>query len=435
VFTASLERVEGYMVVAKKNKGSAGLVPGLESVHTPRYSNGPQYDVVIIGAGAAGLMCAIEAGKRGRRVLIVDKARELAPKIRISGGGRCNFTNLYANSENFISTNPHFCKSALARYTQWDFIALMDKHKLGWQEKTLGQLFCDDKSTAVISMLERECAEHGVDIMLDAQVQSVEAGSGYRVATNQGDYLAESLVIASGGPSIPRMGSTDYGVQIARQFGIKSIPFQPALVPFTFMQSDIDRYFKGLSGLSFEAIVSCNGQQFREAILITHRGISGPACLQLSSYWKKGERIEINLLPDLDAQSWLIEMQQLRGKGSLKGILAEQFPKRFAARLADTLLDESLAELNLGEIKQSLLLKFAACLNCWTLKPSGTEGLRKAEVSLGGVDTDELSSKSMESMNVPGLYFVGETVDVTGWLGGYNFQWAWSSGWVAGQVV
>ena len=393
------------------------------------------YDVIIIGAGAAGLMCAIEAGKRGRRVLVLDKARKLAPKILISGGGRCNFTNLYTEPEAYLSENAHFCKSALARYTQWDFIALMDKHDLSWQEKTLGQLFCDDKSPAVVNMLEKECIENGVNIVLNCEVLSLEKHEQYSVVTRQGGYHSETLVVASGGPSIPRMGSTDFGVQVARQFGLKSIPFKPALVPFTFSQTDLKRYFDGLSGISLQVIIRCKAQSFRESILITHRGISGPACLQISSYWAKGEPLEINLLPDIDAEDWLLERQQTRGKASLKSVLAEKFPKRFAVRLADTLLDMALAETTLGEIKQSTLKEFARHLNCWVLTPLGTEGMRTAEVSLGGVDTSELSSKTMQAHNVPGLYFIGETVDVTGWLGGYNFQWAWASGWVAGQVA
>jgi predicted Rossmann fold flavoprotein len=395
----------------------------------------PHYDVIIIGAGAAGLMCAIEAGKRGRRVLVLDKARKLAPKILISGGGRCNFTNLYADPEAYLSANPHFCKSALARYTQWDFIALMDKHQLGWQEKMLGQLFCNDKSPAVVAMLEKECVEKGVEIRLNSTVLSLESGEKFCVSSTRGDCFSEVLVMASGGPSIPRMGATDFGIQVARQFGLKVIPFKPALVPFTFTAQNIELYFKGLSGISVAAIISCNGVSFRENLLITHRGLSGPACLQISLYWRQGESIEINLLPETDAETWLLEARQKQGKASLKTILAEHFPKRLAVRLADTLLDTSYAETALGAINAGEIKAFAARLNCWILKPAGTEGMRTAEVSLGGVDTDELSSKTMQAHKVPGLYFIGETVDVTGWLGGYNFQWAWASGWVAGQVV
>lgn len=392
-----------------------------------------QYDIIIIGAGAAGLMCAIEASKRGRKVLVLEGSNKVGKKILISGGGRCNFTNLHIDPESYLSRNPHFCKSALARYTQWDFIALMDKHKLSWHEKTLGQLFCDGKAPAVLNMLLDECKRVG--IKLESKVESVDFKDQYIVAADGKNYQSESLVIATGGPSIPKMGATDFGLQVARQFGIKTVSFRPALVPFTFHQDDIDRYFKDLSGLSIDALVSCNGQSFREGVLITHRGISGPAILQISSYWYKGDEISIDLLPDLDASDWLLQMQEGRGKTELKTILSKLFPKRLAIRLADTLTDQSLSNLPLNQIKQSDLKILGATLNNWVLRPSGTEGMRTAEVCTGGVNTDELSSKTMESKSQSGLYFVGETVDVTGWLGGYNFQWAWSSGWAAGQAV
>jgi len=420
--------------MAITGSGPSGPQAGLKP-HLRENTQNVNYDVIIIGAGAAGLMCAIEAGKRGRRVLVLDKAKKLAPKILISGGGRCNFTNLYIEPEAYLSANPHFCKSALARFTQWDFIALMDKHQLSWQEKTLGQLFCDDKSPAVVAMLEKECMEQGVEIKLSCEVTAIESDSGFTVRTIAADYSGVALVVATGGPSVPRMGSTDFGVQLARQYGIRSIPFRPALVPFTFTQSDIDHYFRDLSGISVEATLSCNGVSFREKLLITHRGLSGPACLQISSYWRKGDSLEINLLPDIDAGARLLELRQTRGKANLKTILAEYFPKRLAERLANTLLETRYAETTLGEIKLNELKAFAVRLNCWVLNPAGTEGMRTAEVSLGGVDTDELSSKTMQAHKVPGLYFIGETVDVTGWLGGYNFQWAWASGWVAGQIV
>jgi len=393
------------------------------------------FDVVIIGAGAAGLMCAIEASKRGRKVLVIESSEKAGKKILISGGGRCNFTNLHIDSESYLSQNPHFCKSALARYTQWDFIALMDKHDLGWSEKTLGQLFCNDKAPAVLNMLLTECVIHDVQIGLNTTVESIEHQNQYVVKTIKGTYQAESLVIATGGPSIPKMGATDFGLQVARQFGLKCISFIPALVPFTFHQYDIDKYFKDLSGLSLDAIVSCNEVSFREMLLITHRGLSGPAILQISSYWRKKDALMINLLPDLDATEFLLSMQQKRGKAELKTILAELFPKRLAERLANTLTSQPLANIPLGEINQHKLKAFGGQLNNWMIVPSGTEGLRVAEVCTGGVSTDELSSKTMESSKQPGLYFIGETVDVTGWLGGYNFQWAWSSGWAAGQVV
>jgi len=391
-----------------------------------------QYDVIIIGAGAAGLMCAIEASRRGRKVLVLEGSNKAGKKILISGGGRCNFTNLHIDPESYLSHNQHFCKSALARYTQWDFIALMDKHKLSWHEKTLGQLFCDDKAPAVLKILLDACKL--VDIELESKVQSVDFNGQYVVIADR-KYQSESLVIATGGPSIPKMGATDFGLQVARQFGIKTIAFRPALVPFTFHQNDIDRYFKDLSGLSVDAMVSCNGQSFREGMLITHRGVSGPAILQISSYWHKGDEINVDLLPDINADDWLLQMQEEFGKAELKTILAKMFPKRLAVRLADTLTEQSLSNLPLGQIKQSDLKTLGTMLNNWVLRPSGTEGMRTAEVCTGGVNTDELSSKTMEVQSQVGLYFIGETVDVTGWLGGYNFQWAWSSGWAAGQVA
>jgi predicted Rossmann fold flavoprotein len=309
----------------------------------------------------------------------------------------------------------------------------MEKHNLDWHEKTLGQLFCNDKAPAVLKMLLKECKNVG--IKLQSKVDSIQYKGQYMVSVDGQRYQSDALVIATGGPSIPKMGATDFGLQVARQFGIKTLSFRPALVPFTFHQNDIDRYFKDLSGLSVDALVSCNGQSFREGVLITHRGISGPAILQISSYWYKGDEISVDLLPDLDASDWLLQMQDDRGKTELKTILSKLFPKRLAVRLADTLTDQSLSNLSLGQIKQSDLKAFGATLNNWVLRPSGTEGMRTAEVCTGGVNTDELSSKTMEVKSQAGLYFIGETVDVTGWLGGYNFQWAWSSGWAAGQVV
>lgn len=393
------------------------------------------FDVLIIGAGAAGLMCAIEAGKRGRRVLLIDKAKKAAPKILISGGGRCNFTNLYIEPGAYLSGNPHFCKSALARYSQWDFMALMEKHQLSWEEKTLGQLFCDQKAPAIVKMLMQECEQAGVEILLECEVIAIEREEGFSLNTTQGQFVCNSLVVASGGPSIPRMGSTDYGLQLARQFGVATLPFRPALVPFTFTQLDIDHYFKDLSGISLDTVIACNGVSFRESMLITHRGISGPVCLQISSYWRKGDQLEINLLPDLDAVTWLLEQQQSRGKVALKTVLSGVFPKRLAQRLPASLSRNLKADLTLGEISQADLKRFASQLNHWLLVPSGNEGMRTAEVCLGGVDTNALSSKTLQVSKQPGLFFVGEVVDVTGWLGGYNFQWAWSSGWAAGQVV
>ncbi len=391
------------------------------------------YDVIIIGAGAAGLMCAAHSTQRGRTVLLIDKADKIGKKILISGGGRCNFTNLHINPEAYISNNSHFCKSALSRYTQWDFIALLEKAGLHWTEKTLGQLFCNEKSKAILEMLLENCQT--ADIQCNTQIKNITHQTQYTLITNQGDFQSDSLVIATGGASIPKMGATDFGLQIAKQFGHKSINFKPALVPLIFSQTDIEYYFKDLSGLSVDAVVACNNQSFRERILITHRGISGPAILQISSYWQKGDKITINLLPDLDASDWLLAMQNTHLKILLKTALSTYFSKRLATRLADTLTDKNLANTPLNQIKKTDLSDLGKQLNHWTLAPSGTEGMRTAEVCVGGVDTRELSSKTMESNKQQGLYFIGETVDVTGWLGGYNFQWAWSSGWVAGQYV
>ena len=392
-----------------------------------------KYDLIIIGAGAAGLMCAAEALKRNRSVLIIEKSNKAGKKILISGGGRCNFTNLNIEPQAYISKNPHFCKSALSRYTQWDIIALLESFQLTWKEKKLGQLFCNQKSSAVLSALLKNC--QGAHIELNVETFAIKKEQDFILKTSNGDYKTQSLVIATGGPSIPKMGATDFGLKIAKQFGLKSVSFKPGLVPFTFHQQDINTYFKDLSGLSLDVIVSCNNTSFREGLLITHRGLSGPAILQISSYWKKGESIKINLLPDLNADEYLLTMQKERGRALLKNILSEFFPKRLAERLGNTLGEKKLADINLGEIKKNNLKILGSCLNNWVLTPSGTEGMRTAEVCKGGVETDELSSKTMESNKQPGLYFIGETVDVTGWLGGYNFQWAWSSGWAAGQVV
>ena len=392
-----------------------------------------EYDVIIVGAGAAGLMCAAEALKRKRSVLILEKSNKAGKKILISGGGRCNFTNLNIEPSAFISGNPHFCKSALSRYTQWDIISLLESFDLTWNEKKLGQLFCDQKSGGVLSALHKNCKKAHIELSVDTH--TIIKKNGYVIKTSKGDYKTNSMVIATGGPSIPKMGATDFGLKVAKQFGLKSVSFKPGLVPFTFQQEDIETYFKKLSGISLDAIVSYNGVRFREGILITHRGLSGPAILQISSYWKKGSPIKINLLPDIDGSEHLFKMQQDYGKSLLKTILGEFFPKRIAERFGNTLGPKKLANVPMGEIKKRDLNLLGSALNSWSLTPSGTEGLRTAEVCVGGVDTNELSSKTMESNKQPGLYFIGETVDVTGWLGGYNFQWAWSSGWAAGQVV
>ncbi len=393
-------------------------------------------DVIIIGAGAAGLMCGIEAGKRGRKVLILDKADKVGKKILISGGGRCNFTNLYTEPDNFISDNPHFCKSALSRYTQWDFIALMESHGLSWEEKSLGQLFCDQKAKAVVELLTDECRSANVQIKLRSNIKEITQNDsyddGYKVTSTTGDYACTSLVIATGGPSIPAMGSTDFALGVAKQFGINTLPFAPALVPFTFSLSELDSFFKDLSGISADvSITTQNGQTFKEAILFTHRGISGPAVLQASSYWKEGESISINLFPSEDIEAWLIQQREEKPLAELKTILSYKLSKRLAGKLCESLFDNKPMQ----QYNPQALTKIAEQLNNWQLKPNGTEGLRTAEVSRGGVDTNELSSKTMESKKVEDLYFIGEGVDVTGHLGGFNFQWAWASGWCAGQFV
>lgn len=390
------------------------------------------YDVIIIGAGAAGLMCSIEAAKRGRKVLILDKAKKAGPKILISGGGRCNFTNLYVEPEAYICENPHFVKSALSRYTQWDFIHHLEEHGLSWHEKTLGQLFCDQKSTAVVDMLLGDARAHGADILLRQDVQSVKAlKSGYQLITDSGAYACQHLVVASGGPSIPKMGSSDLAYRIGRQFGLSIVPPRPALVPLTFDPGEPDYPFQGLSGISMEVITQCGKQSFREQMLITHKGLSGPAILQISSYWKKGTPLRINLLPNIDLSQWLSEQQQARPRTELHNLLAEHMPRRLSLRLCESLLpDKPIAELSQKQLKQ-----IADQLNSMELQPAGTEGYRTAEVTAGGISTGELSSKTMESRKQPGLFFIGEAIDVTGWLGGYNFQWAWSSGWCAGQYV
>lgn len=391
------------------------------------------YDVIVIGAGAAGLMCAAQARRRDKKVLIIERSEKAGKKILISGGGRCNFTNLGIKPQAYLSNNTHFCKSALSRYTQWDFISQLENHGLTWHEKTLGQLFCHEKSSAVLAMLLKEC--EGVDFWLNSLIDTIEYQKKYIVKTSSGVVTSTALVVATGGASIPKMGATDFGLKIAQQFGINTLPFVPALVALTFHPQDIERYFKDLSGLSINAIVSYKKQSFRENILITHKGISGPAILQISSYWQQGQEININLLPDIDAGKWLLSKQKERKQCSLKTLLSQHFPKRLAARFADVLTNKKLADTPIMQISQNDLTHFGNTLNNWTIRPNNTQGMRTAEVCTGGVDTHELCSKTMVAKKQEQLYFIGETVDVTGWLGGYNFQWAWSSGWAAGQVV
>ena len=389
------------------------------------------FDVVVIGAGAAGMMCAIEAGKRGRRVLVVDHAAAPGEKIRISGGGRCNFTNLNAGPANFISANPHFCISALRRYTAKDFVAWVERHGVAYHEKTLGQLFCDGSAKEIIAMLTGEMRQAGVELRLRTSVEAIaKDGERFDLQLSQGAVACDSLVVATGGKSIPKMGATGFGYEVARQFGLNIVETRPALVPLTFEVGLLER-LKPLAGVSTDAVVACGKTRFAEAMLFTHRGLSGPAILQISSYWREGRAITVSMAPGIDMAGVLKAARQARGKQAVVTLLAEHLPRR----LAQTILDEAGAPANVGDLSDKLIARLDQAVNAWTVKPVGSEGYRTAEVTLGGVDTADLNSKTMEAKAVPGLHFIGEVVDVTGWLGGYNFQWAWSSGWVAGQVV
>jgi len=390
-----------------------------------------RHDVVILGGGAAGLMCAIEAGKRGRRVLVVERSEKVGKKILISGGGRCNFTNLRVTPENFLSANPHFCKSALARYSQADFIALVERHGIAYHEKELGQLFCDQSAKLIVKMLVDECRTTGVRIETDCAVSAAERNTGgFSLQSNRGEIRATSLVVATGGLSVPKMGATAFGYELARQFGHSIEPTRAGLVPLTFGPDDLVRY-RDLSGVSLPVLIHCKRQSFANAMLFTHRGISGPAVLQISSYWSPGDELSINFLPLSDPSEWLKARQSSRPESELKTVLGEFLPKRLAQRLCDIDLGSRL----LRQYATRELVAVCERLQAWPMNPAGTEGYRTAEVTVGGVSTDELSSSTMESKKVPGLYFIGEVVDVTGHLGGFNFQWAWSSGWAAGQVA
>jgi predicted Rossmann fold flavoprotein len=389
----------------------------------------PEYDVVVIGAGAAGMMCASRAGQRGRRVLLIEHYHRLGEKIRISGGGRCNFTNVNAGPANYLSRNPDFCRSALARYTPAHFIRLVDRHRIAWHEKTLGQLFCDETAQDIVRMLKAECDAGRVEWRMPCPVGGVHReGDRYVITTPQGAIRCESLVIATGGLTVPKIGATPFGYRIAEQFGLAVVPPRPALVPLAFDPEALARYAE-LSGLSIDAEVSCNGGRFRERLLFTHRGLSGPAILQISSYWKGGEPLRIDLLPEFDAHGWL----ESRAGSDLRlpNLLAEKLPRRFAQQWCAA----QAATASVRELGEPLRRDIAARLHRWEVLPSGTLGYNKAEVTLGGVDTCGLSSTTMAATSVPGLYFIGEVVDVTGWLGGYNFQWAWASGVAAGQVA
>jgi len=392
-----------------------------------------QFDAIIVGAGAAGLFCAALAGQAGRRVLVLDNGKKPGRKILMSGGGRCNFTNLYVEPAAYLSANPHFCKSALARYTQWDFIDLVGKHGIAWHEKTLGQLFCDDSAEQIVTMLMAECDKGGVTVRLRSEVLAIARDdSGYTLTLNGGTVTTPKLVIASGGLSMPGLGATPFGYKVAEQFGLKVLPTRAGLVPFTLHKPLLEQ-IQTLSGVSVPAVVTAdNGTVFRESILFTHRGLSGPAILQISSYWQPGEWVTVNLLPDTDAAAFIDEQRAAHPNQSLKNTLAMLLPKRLVECLQSLgqIPDVTLKQLNSRQ-QQELL----ETLHGWRVQPNGTEGYRTAEVTLGGVDTHELSSRTMEARNVPGLYFIGEVVDVTGWLGGYNFQWAWSSAWACAQAL
>lgn len=394
----------------------------------------PFHDVIIIGAGAAGLMCAIEAGRRGRRVLVLDHAEAPGEKIRISGGGRCNFTNRSVTPDNFLSQNPRFCISALSRYTQHDFIALVERHGIAYHERAWGQLFCDDTAQQITDMMLTECRSAGVKVQVRTRVVNLtQKDANFRVNTGQEVLNCDSVVIATGGPAIPQIGATGWGYEIAKQFTIPVVQPEAALVPLKFDVSMLRR-FQPLSGNTLNVLASCNGQQFEEALLFTHRGVSGPAILQISSYWHAGDVLSINLVPDQDSGALLAilkEKQETRPKLELQTALSHLLPKR----LAQCLCEEGGYPGRLAELSNKKLQRIADAVQDWSFIPGGTEGFRKAEVTRGGVDTNALSSRSLESLAVPGLYFIGEVVDVTGHLGGFNFQWAWSSGYAAGQAV
>jgi len=388
-------------------------------------------DVLVVGAGAAGLMCAITAARRGRIVQVIDHANKPGKKILMSGGGRCNFTNTGTTHANFISANPHFCKSALARYSPGDFIDMVERHGIAYHEKELGQLFCDISSKQIVRMLLDECSAAGVQLRTDCAVTAVERGAdGFRVQTAQGSFHSASLVVATGGLSIPSMGASGFGYELAKRFGHELLPTRAGLVPLTLSGKHQER-FAELSGVALPVEARCNGRSFRNSMLITHRGISGPATLQISSYWQPGDDLRLDLLPGHDALAWLRQMKQERGASELRTVLSEVMPRRLALRLCEQWLkDKPMRQLDEPELKAA-----ASLLSDFPLVASGTEGYRTAEVTLGGVDTRKVSSSTMESQLVPGLHFVGEVLDVTGWLGGYNFQWAWASGHAAGLAA
>jgi len=394
-------------------------------VQNPEMEN---YDVIVIGAGAAGLMCAGTVAAFGRSVLVLDHAEKPGKKILISGGGRCNFTNRFATAANFISANPHFCKSALARFSANDFIEWVNQSGISYHERSHGQLFCDNSAKDILSMLMQPCHDFGVKVLLKTTVSKIQKKDLFELDTDRGKYSTSSLVIATGGLSIPKMGATSFGHKVASQFGLSIVAPTPALVPFTFT-GKMSEELKALAGISLDAIVTCGTQSFREALLFTHRGLSGPAILQISSYWNLGDTLSINLLPDLDIKQWLEDKRHDRPKAQLTTVLSELLPRRLVLILVEHLS----GSVPLNQLSSDQLHEVVSLLQGWKLKPSGTEGYRVAEATLGGVDTNDLSSKTMESKKVSGLYFIGEVVDVTGQLGGFNFQWAWSSGYAAGM--
>ncbi|WP_189637087.1 MULTISPECIES: NAD(P)/FAD-dependent oxidoreductase [unclassified Rhizobium] len=388
-------------------------------------------DVIVIGAGAAGMMCAIRAAQRGRSVIVLDHAKSPGEKIRISGGGRCNFTNINASPKSFLSANPHFCKSALARFTPSDFIAMVDRHRIAWHEKTLGQLFCDDSAKDIIRMLLDEMQTAGAALHLRTEIADVEKnGDGFRISTSEGAYACSSLVIATGGKSIPKMGATGFAYRIAEQFSLSMVETRPGLVPLTLDPATLESLSE-LSGISAAAEIRHGKTAFREALLFTHRGLSGPAILQISSYWREGDDITVDIEPDVDLLDHLKAARKANGRQSAQTALADILPKRLAQYLTER---EGIAG-HMADLSDKILVRLVEAVQSWKIRPSGSEGYRTAEVTLGGIDTAALDSRTMAAKQVPGLYFIGECVDVTGWLGGYNFQWAWASGFVAGESL
>ena len=403
----------------------------MTDANTINTTNATQTDVLIVGAGAGGLMCAIEAGKRGRSVTVIEHSKKLGEKIRISGGGKCNFTNLDILPSAYISQNPHFMKSALKQFSQWDFLEMISRHKIPYVEKDLGQLFCENSAFDIIDMLRAECAEAGVNILMETTVYDLnKTETGFSFETSAGNFVSESFVVASGGLSIPKIGATGFGYDVAEHFGLKVLETYPALVPLTF-DADTVEVMATLAGVSVDALVTANGVSFREGLLFTHRGLSGPSILQISSYMDEGDTLSVNLLPDIDVFDYLKEQKKSSPKKGVDVALKKHLPNR----LVDMIMDDCGIECTLADASHNMFKEIASNIENWTICPNGTEGYRTAEVTRGGVDTDALSSKTMQCNTIEGLFFIGEVVDVTGWLGGYNFQWAWSSGFVAGQHV